>query len=206
PVVLATLVGAAGVISIAQPALIKDLQESRTKAFAEQVAAGKISQSDADRVLATLDWITQPAVLKAGGTLVSFGISVVRVFGWALALWVFGAVFLKTRFSFLKALEIAGLATMICVLESVVALVLTSGFGGAAPVESLAQLAAANQTPLRLIVGNLFSIWFVGLMAIGLARLAETQFSRTFMLVLGAWVASQLLLALVGAVLLALAG
>jgi hypothetical protein len=52
--------------------------------------------------------------------------------------------------------------------------------------------------PVRLILANVFSIWLVGLMAAGLAHLAEVRFSRTFLLVLGYWILFQMGLALSG--------
>ncbi len=204
PIVLATLVGAAIVTAIGKPALVEDFRQSQEKKYNEQVTAGKVSRADANQAIAALEWITQPTVLKTAGTLFYLGINVLRVLSWAAALWVLGTVFLKARFSFLKTLEIAGLATMISVLENVVTLFLTTGVGGTDVAMTLAQLEAKSRTPLRIIVANVFSLWLVGLMATGLARLAEVRFHRTFFAVLGYWITLQMLLALIGMALLAL--
>lgn len=205
PILLGSVVGATTAILIfSQPTIVPELRDKQIKNTNELVTAGKMSRADGDQMIKMVEWITQPVVLKSMSALGAVAISVLRVFWWAFILWFLGAVFLKQRFSYLKAAEIAGLATLINVLGSVVALLLTFGFGthGGETGLTLADLDAKSRMPVRLILGNIFSIWLAGLMAAGLAHLAAVRFSRTFLLVLGYWILFQMFLALTGVALI----
>jgi hypothetical protein len=207
PIVLATIVGAATVSVLSQPGLIQDFRESQVKVYAERVAAGKMTEADAQQNRQMLDWITQPAVLKVGGTIFFLGFSVARVLWWGLLLWWLGRTFLKVRFSLMKSIEVAGLATMITVLGSLMVLLLILNYGGnTGGGLTVAQLEAASRTTVRVVLANVFSIWFVGVLAAGLARLAEVPFVRTMLVVLGAWIALQVLIVLIGGALLGAVG
>jgi hypothetical protein len=202
PILLAAVIGATTASLIfSQPTVVPEMRDKQIKSTNELVAAGKMTRADADQMIKLVEWVTQPAILKTASAIAAVVISVLRVFWWAFILWVLGIVFLKRRFSYLKSAEVAGLATLISVLGEVVMLLLTFGFGepGANGGLTLTQLAAKQQMPVRLILANIFSIWLVGLMAAGLAHLAEVRFSRTFLLVLGYWILFQMGLALTGA-------
>lgn len=202
PILLAAVIGATTASLIfSQPTVVPELRDKQIKNTNELVAAGKMTRADGDQMIKLVEWVTQPAVLKIASAIAAIAISIVRVFWWAFILWVLGIVFLKRRFSYLKAAEVAGLATLISVLGEIVMLLLTFGFGehGGSAGLTMTELAAKQQMPVRLILANVFSVWLVGLMAAGLAHLAEVRFSRTFLLVLGYWILFQMGLALSGA-------
>ena len=202
PILLAAVIGATTASLIfSQPTVVPEMRDKQIKSTNGLVEAGKMTRAEGDQMIKLVEWVTQPAVLKTASAVAAVVISIARVFWWAFILWVLGIVFLKQRFSFLKAAEVAGLATLISVLGEVVMLLLTFGFGehGANGGLTLEQLAAKQQMPVRLILANVFSIWLMGLMASGLARLAGVRFSRTFLLVFGYWILLQMGLALTGA-------
>ena len=99
--------------------------EQQAKALEQQVKAGKLTRAEADRVQAATRQFTDPATLKILGSMAAVLFGVARVFWWAFILWLLGRLFLKVRFGYLKALEVAGLALMISVLGGVVTLLLT---------------------------------------------------------------------------------
>ena len=103
---------------------IHEVTEQYAKVLEDQVKAGRMKQPDVDRGMALARSITSPALLKP---LFSVGIpvaGVARLFWWALMLWLLGRWFLKVRFGYDKALEVAGLGLMINVLGTVVMLLL----------------------------------------------------------------------------------
>ena len=167
------------------------MREEQAKGMDKLVQAGKLNRADADRALEMVGRFTLP-VLIVTMPIVSF----VRVFWWGLVLWLLGLWFLKVRFQFLKALEVAGLATMIIVLGTVVAFLLTINLSRLFATPSLGLLVsdfdATRKSHLMLGAANVFSIWVVGVMSVGLARLAGVPFLRAAWIVFGYWVAQQL--------------
>jgi len=204
PVLLAAIVGAiSAVIIFSQPAILQQIHEQQAKMFDQSVKAGKMTQADADKAVAMAEKFSGPTVLKISGSVAAVFGSCARVFWWALVLWLLGLWFLKVKFSYLKAVEVAGLASMITILGGIVALLLTVNFGKeTSPSLALAVNDFNPKNPLHLLfaAANLFSFWTIGVMSVGLARLAGVRFPRAMVLVAGYWLALQFFLISVGAV------
>ncbi len=206
PALLLMLVGVFAAILVAsQPALQKQLNqriEQQAKALAQQVEAGKLKRADADRALALARAITQPPVLKVLGGMAAGVFGIARVFWWALILWFLGRAFLKVHLDYLKTLEVAGLALMISVLGAVVTLLLTINLSKAFATPSLALVVSEfdlrRMSRLLLGAAYVFSFWFVGVLGVGLAKLAGVPFLRAVWLVFATWVIQESFLAMVG--------
>ena len=202
PVLLAAIVGVISVVIIfSQPAILQQIREQQAKMFDSQVKAGKMSQADADKAVAMAEKFTGPAVMKITGSLAAVVVCFARVFGWALVLWLLALLFLKVKFSYLKGVEVAGLASMISILGGIVTLLLTVNFGReSAPSLALAVTDFNPKNPLHLALAaaNVFDFWILGVMSIGLARLARVPFSRTLFLVAGYWLALKVFLIFIG--------
>ena len=200
PMLLAGIIGAMTAdLIFSQPAVVQEFRDSQKKNYDQFATTGKISRADADKMVDFVNRLTQPGVLRILGVTGAVTFSVFRVLGWALVLWLLGLIFLRTRIPFIKTLEVVGLATMISVLGGFVSHILTANFGDAGGVNlTLGELQARHQTPLRLLLLNVFNIWQTAVLAIGLARLAGIRFQRAFLLVMGFWIGLQMLLALIG--------
>jgi hypothetical protein len=206
PALLSALVGGFTIIVLlSQPSIqkqVRELGEQQTKALEQQVKAGKVTQAEANQAQAVTRWFTEPATLKIllGMAAVLFG--VVRVFWWAFILWLVGRMFLKAQFGYLKTLEVTGLALMISVLGGVVALALTINVTRIFGPPNLALVApdfeATRKSYLMLGAANVFSFWLVGVLSVGLARLARAPFLRAAWFVFAFWVIQESLLGLVG--------
>jgi hypothetical protein len=208
PIVLAAVVGSAALTFVLTPEVLQQFRDGQKETYAKMVAEKKMAQSDADQMLKLLEWLSQPAVARAIGSIGVIVISILRVFWWAFALWLLARIFLKVRLAFPKTLEIAALATLVIVLASLIGSLLTFRQPPAADdtiAETVKDLQARSRSPLYLVLANVFSIWFVGLLSAGLARLAGARFAQTFMMVMGVWIAVQLMLALLGLAALSLA-
>jgi hypothetical protein len=209
PALLSALVGlVTAVVIVSQPSLVKQMREridQQAKGLEQQVHEGKIKQADADRTLALTRALTQPPVLKVLGGAVAAGAGVARVFWWALILWVLGRRFLKARFGYIKTLEVAGLALMISVLGAVVTLLLTLNLSNLFAAPSLALVVsdfdAHRKSPLLLGAVNLFSLWLVGVLSVGLGKLADVPFLRAAWVVFAAWIIQESFLVLLAGML-----
>jgi hypothetical protein len=206
PALLLAVVGVLTVIVVfSQPSIqkqVRELGDQQAKAVEQQVKAGKVTQADADQVQAITRSIANPATLKIAGSMAAVVIGVARVFWWAFILWLVGRMFLKVQFGYLKTLEVAGLALMISVLGGVVALALTVNLTKVLATPSLALVAPDFETTrksyLMLGAANVFSFWLVGVLSVGLARLARVPFLRAAWFVFAIWVIQESLLSLVG--------
>jgi hypothetical protein len=125
-----------------------------------------------------------------------------RLFWWGLVLWLLGRWFLKARFGYMKAVEVAGLASMITVLGMIVSMLLIVNLGKMFSTPSLALAVSdfdeKNKSHLLLGAVNVFNFWLIGVLGAGLARLAGVPFLRAVFVVLGYWIVVCLLLIFVG--------
>jgi hypothetical protein len=109
----------------------------------------------------------------------------------AFVLWFIGRIFLNVRFSFLKTLEIAGLAGALIALGNLVTVLLIAATANPSAQPSLALLASdlsihsAKGQILQLF--NFFHLWSLALLALGLSRLANVSFKEASFWVFGYW-------------------
>ena len=205
PALLSAVVGGLTItVVLSQPSVqrqVRGLGEQQAKALDQQVKAGKVTQVEANHVQAVTRWFTDPATLKTIGSMAAVLIGVVRVFWWAFILWLVGRMFLKVQIGYLKALEVAGLALMISVLGGVVVLVLMVNLTKIFAAPSLALVTpdfeATRKSTLMLGAANVFSFWLIGVLSVGLAKLARVPFLRAAWFVFAVWVIQESLFTLV---------
>jgi hypothetical protein len=202
PVLLAAFVGIVAVfILFSQPAITQQIHEKQAQAFDDQVKAGKMTQAQADQAEAMAEKFSGPTALKIYGSIGAVIFSFVQVFWWALILWLLGMIFLKAKFPFLKALEVAGLATMISILGALVTVLLSVTLGkpvSTSPAFFIQDFDPKSFLHLVLKTLDLFSLWLAVVMAVGLARLAGAKFSKALLFTAIYWVAFHLVLILIG--------
>jgi hypothetical protein len=117
----------------------------------------------------------------------------------AIVFWGIGRFFLKTSFSFLKALEVVGLSGMILVLGSLVTGLLISATGDPHARPSLWLLAGKlHGNALRQVLNlfDLFHLWSMATMTIGLSRLTGVSFKEAGFWIFGYWCVARIALIL----------
>ncbi len=195
-----------GVISafviFSQPTIIQQLRDQQEKAMDQQVKAGKITQAQADQAMGAIEKFTGPGMMTVFGSVGAVVGSFIHIFWWAFILWLMGQWFLKIKFPFIKAVEIAGLTTMILVLGAVVSVLMTVIMGKLGMTLSLAllvdQIDFKNKTHMLLAAVNVFNFWQVAVAACGLARVTGAPFTKTLLLVGLYWLAFSLFFIVIG--------
>ncbi len=118
------------------------------------------------------------------------------VFWSAFVIWFIGWIPLKSRFPFVKALEIAGLTSSILVLGTIATALLTlaTGDASARPALSLLvlKLDPAHPTRAALEILNVFHLWTTAVLALGVSKLAAASFREAAFWVFGYWVVVRL--------------
>ena len=152
-------------------------------ALEELVKGGKLTEQTA--VVLTAHW---QIISRAAICLCSF----LGVLWSGFVIWFIGRVFLKSRFGFGKALEVAGLSATILVLGTVTTglLVLAVGDGFARPALSLLALKMEPASHVRAVleVLNVFHLWATALLAIGVSKLSNVTVRESAFWVFGYWV------------------
>lgn len=164
------------VVVMSQPAIQQKMQEQQEQAVEKMVAAGKLTRQQADQQLGVMEKFSGPAIKVVSGVFTGTFFGFGRVFWWATVLWLLGRWLLQARFSYLKAMEVAGLAGMIGVLGLLITMLLQINFSDPNSSPSLALLVDKYDTKnvghLALGTANVFHIWQAVVLAIALSRLA----------------------------------
>ena len=192
----ALLLSLAGIVSalviFSQPEIIQTIHEQQQKAFDKQVAAGKMTQQQADQAAAAAEKFSGPAMMKIFGCVGSVVGSFVSLLWWAFLLWLLARWFLKMPVGYAKLLEVAGLAGMIDVLGAVVKtlLIVVTGNLYAAPSLILLVNHFDPHNPVHnfLAVINVMTFWVLAVRAVGLAKLTGASFVKACGWVFGVWI------------------
>lgn len=203
PVALYAVVGVITVcIMFAQPAIRQTIHDQQVKALDQQVQQGKMTQAQEDQTLQVMDKFMGPAMMAAGGSVFMVIYSFVSVFWWALVLWLLGRWFLKARFDYLKAVEVASLAGVLITLGMVLSTLLVVILGRLYVGPSLALLVndfdPKNRVHLLLGAANLVYFWHTAVLGVGLSKLSGASTAKGSMVVFTYWLVAELLLIAVG--------
>jgi len=192
PAILLILAGwISTALIFSQPAIRQQMIELADKSIDLQVEKGRISSADAEkaRPLAEKATVIAAVVSAVVGTpAVAFALP----FWSGLILWLGGKV-LHGNFSYLKAVEVAGLANMILVLDAVVRtlLILVTGNLFASPSLALAVKDFDPQNTVHSLCAlvNVMLFWALLVRSFGLARLSNASVGKAALWVFGIWAA-----------------
>ncbi len=184
PVLIYAVIGVISVcIMFAQPAIQQTIHDQQVKAFDQQVQKGKMTQAQEDQTLQFMG----PTVLAVIYSVAVVIFSFVSLFWWALVLWLLGRWFLKARFGYLKAVEVAGLASVILVLGIVIATLLAVILGRLYGGPSLGLLVSdfdpTKRVHLLLGAANIVYFWHTAILGMALAKLSGVSTAKAVMVV-----------------------
>lgn len=179
------------------------VRQTQAASLAEDVKSGKVRQADADETLALMDSLSQPRVVKSLALAGGFCFGVVRVFWWALVLWFLARAILKLPVGYGKALEVAGVASVVALIGNIAVVALTVDFGKTFSAGgftlSVTDFASTRHQMLVAVAQNALNFWLIAVLGTGLARLTGLPWIRGTFLVVTYWIASEFLLLLLGA-------
>ncbi|HWY74862.1 MAG TPA: YIP1 family protein [Verrucomicrobiae bacterium] len=202
PVALAIVVGVVFCFVIfSQPNIQQQIRDAQEKALSQKVQEHKMSQDDMDKAMAGFEKIVVP-IMKIGGSVGAIFITFVRLFWWGLVVWLLGRWALRVPFPYMKGVEAVGLTMMISVLGGLVSLLMIVSMGrinaGPTLAVTIDHFDVANKSHVALAAANLFNFWFVGVIALGLAKLTNTSYGKAAVWTFGCWLAWEALLIATG--------
>jgi hypothetical protein len=180
----------AAALLISSESVRQQISQLATQAIEEQVQAGKMQPAQAGAARdAAGKWAVVGAMM--GMTMGPVFSAFISPFGWGLIIWL-GVKVMKGATAFMKAVEVAGLANTVLVLEPIVRALLVLGLGNVLVSPSLALLVREfdprNPVHGLLSACNLIILWAVAVKGVGLAKLAGVRFAKAALWVFGCWV------------------
>jgi len=171
-----------------KPQLIQMQEEG----IQQQIEAGKMTEEQAEQARPYLEKYGTIGPMIAGYAAPAiFGLA--GPFLWGLILWLVGAKVMKGSFSYMKAVEVAGLTAVIAALGSIVKtlLILMQGSitASASPMLLIGEFDPTN--PLHAAAGwlDVMVIWGLAIKAMGIARVAGRSMTVMAIWVYGLYVA-----------------
>ncbi len=192
PLILACIASACYIcVAFSQPVILRGLQEQRDKAIQKQVAAGKLTQAQADQAADFYERFITPATIKmlsAGGAALS---SVSGLFLMALAIWLALKCCSGATLTYMKAVEVCGLALVLDVpqkiLRSFLVLWKQNLLATASPTLFLANPSAVNKVHLFLSLLDLGDLWWLAVLSLGVSKAGSIRYRNAACMTFGLW-------------------
>ena len=190
-ILLIVLSWVSGWLIFSQPSIQQQMKDISNKAIDRQVEKGKLTSSQADQARAAAEKFGSIGY-KVGAVVAPVFMAFITPFWGGLILWLVGSFALKAPFPYLKAVEIAGLANMILILDVVVRTLLVLITGNLFSTLSLSLLVKdfdpQNTVHSLLAVVNVMTFWLLAIRSLGLARLTGASVAKAAMWVFGIWI------------------
>jgi hypothetical protein len=193
PLSLTIIVGIVhALVVFSQPSVVQNMRNAQEQALQQQVARSQVTQKAADQARAMQEKIFNPALLKVLGILGTLILNPMLLFLLATIFWLLGRFVFKGDFSYMQAVEATALSGLINGLGAIVTMLLVIITG----------TIAVNPGPILLVLGhfdpnnnfhkllaalNFFNLWYVAVLAVGLARLSGTSFVKAAAWFYGLW-------------------
>lgn len=203
PMLLSCVVSVAFVwVVFSQETILRSVREAQEKQIQKMVDSGKLRKDQAEAALNAIERFSGPTILKIGGSIGAVASSVGLLFLLALVLWLVGNKGFKAQFTYMQAVEVCGLASMIGILGAIVSSLVIVIMGNLqmslGPVLLVSNFDPANKVHALLSSLNLPMLWHVGVLAVGLSKLSGVSFGKAALWAYGLWAALILALVLPG--------
>ena len=179
-------------IIFSQDSVKRQVSDLQAQAIQKQVEKGKLSKAQAEQVRASAEKLGGIAMKVSAAVGPAVG-AFVAPFWWGLLLWLVGRYALKGGFTYMKVVEVAGLAGMIAVLDAVVRtlLIVAMGnlFANPGPILLVKDFDSSSTAHSVLAALNLMTFWELTVKSVGLAKLSGASLGKAAIWVFGLGVA-----------------
>jgi len=192
PTVIAIIAGVIYIMVVfSQPGVLQNMRDAQEKKMQEIVAQGKMTQAQADQSSQFAEKIMTPTMIRTFGILAMVVFNPVALFAIAGVTWLLGRFVLHGDFQFIKTVEVVGLTGMISVLGSIVSMLLAVIYANPAMTPSLVLFVShfdpQNKVHLLLSALNVMTLWYIGVLALGLAKLSGASYWKAAVWLYGLW-------------------
>jgi hypothetical protein len=178
-------------LAFSQPAILRDMQEQREKAVRKKVAAGQMTQAQADQAAVITEKYMTPTILKIFGSGGAILASVTGLFLMGLLIWLALKCCTADKVNYMKVVEVCGLAMLIDVPQKLLrsGLVLWKGnlLATASPTLFLAHPSTTNKADVFLSMIDVVDFWWLAVLSLGVSKIASIRYRTAAMVVFGVW-------------------
>jgi hypothetical protein len=187
-------------LAFSQPDILRGMQEQRENAMQKKVAAGKLTQAQADQAAAMAERIVTPTFLKIFGAGAAILASVAGLFAMALAIWLGLKSCAGSAPAYMKVVETCGLALVIDIPQKIIRIALVAWKGNllatVSPTLFLANPSTTNRAHVFLSMIDLVDFWWLAVLSLGVSKIASTRYRTAAFITFGAWFGFRIIAAL----------
>jgi VIT1/CCC1 family predicted Fe2+/Mn2+ transporter len=192
PAIIVMILGWLGAALIFSQDSIKfQMRDLAEKAIQKQIEKSHMPEAQAEAVRQAAEKYGDIG-MKVNAVMMPAIAAWVLPFWGGLIIWLVGKFALKGTFSYMKAVEAAGLVNMIVALDAIVRTLLIVVTGNLFASPSLMLLVPdwnpENNVHALLALFNVMTFWTLAIRAIALARLSRQSFLKSAIWVFGLWV------------------
>lgn len=172
--------------------LRSQIYEKQAEALKVQVEKGKLSQEQYEQYVDGMEQSGFGMFIGIGG-ISAVVMTLVVFFGATLILWLAAKFILKFPGKFTKVLEVFGLASFVGLFGSIITLLMMYTIGSMTATPSPAVMLsdsfdATNKLHVILASLNIFTIWQMGLVGIGISKLTNKSTVTGVSVIYGLWI------------------
>lgn len=180
------------VMMFTNESLKQQMMDQQATALEKRVEEGKMTQAQADQAREGMEMMGSGIFIATGAVGAVVVLSAI-FFGGALVFWLIVKWFFKAPLAYGKLMEVMGISLWISVLGGIISLLMMVGLGSmyAQPALSLAVYNSfdPNNTMHKLLGAlNVFSIWWMIVLGIGLAKVSHKSSGAGIVASLVVWV------------------
>jgi hypothetical protein len=192
PLILVCIVTAVYMcVAVSQPPVLRDMREQGHRALEKKVAAGKVTQQQADQYEAMQDKFMTPGVIKVFWSVFAVILSLSMFFIMVTAIWLALKWFTSGRLGYMKMAEIYGLALVIYVPQEILRIWLVlwkqNLLATASPTLFMANPSPSNRMDNFLSFFDVVDFWWLAVLALGLSKVASVSYRTAAFVVFGVW-------------------
>jgi hypothetical protein len=187
-------------VAFSQPPVLRGLQDQRESAMRKKVAAGKLTQAQADQATAITERYLTPTVMTIVGSVGAIMGSVSGLFLMGLGIWLALKSCAGARLGYMKVVEICGLALMIDVPQKILRILLVAWkqnlLATASPALFLANPSTTNKADVFLSMIDVVDFWWLAVLSLGVSKVASIRYRTAAFITFGIWYAFRIIVAL----------
>jgi hypothetical protein len=179
------------IMAFSQPAVVQGILDSQTKAMHAQVAAGKITQAQADQAAAGMEKIMTPALMKIIWSGIFIFTTVAALFCLSFAIWGLLKLCTNAQAAYMKIIEVYGLALVIDLLQKIVRAWLVSWKENmlvtVSPTLFLDNPNMLSKRDIFLTLIDPIDFWWLAVLSLGVSKVASIRYRTAVLITAGVW-------------------
>lgn len=195
PTLVLAIVGAIlGYVVISNPSIYDQIQrvatEQMDKSFQKAIAEGRMTQEQANQARTQAESFSSTGI-RISAVAAPLILPFFSLFAWSLVYWLLGKGVMKATSPYKKVAEVYGLTNFIALLGGIITAIMMIGMDkfSASPsaVMFVGEFSASNSWHKLAAAVNVFSLWQLAVVGIGLARVFEKETAKVLVLVFALW-------------------